>query len=282
VPHGVVGESSSSRTTSSSRPPRRPLVVDNPAHVRRWVTIGARNLGLPRRYDRRIVLTSSKLLAQYSAASLTGAYRRLLRTTAGADLNAVTHAYIRQATEFEREPVPKPEVIEHWQDVRVYQPSGAAATAARSGRSTTAPCAAMAAPRDTVFDVIAEPYLGRTPRALADEIEVLDRGSDMVLAAHRTPVGGGIVTTTVEAVWFDRPETVDFRLVLGPVPHVVDWSTPASSVRTSGCWGASGLTRLLPSGRQQSARRSIASGPKPNDARTPIPHTDDHLLNGAT
>jgi hypothetical protein len=75
---------------------------------------------------------------------------------------------------------------------------------------------AMAAPRDTVFDVIAAPYLGRTPRAIADEIEVLERGSDMVLAAHRTPVGGGIVTTTVETVRFDRPETIDFRLALHP------------------------------------------------------------------
>ena len=80
----------------------------------------------------------------------------------------------------------------------------------------------MAAPRERVFDVIAAPYLGRTPRALADEIEVLERGSDMVLAAHRTPVGAGIVTTTVETVRFDRPEVIDFRLVRGPVPHVVE------------------------------------------------------------
>ena len=49
----------------------------------------------------------------------------------------------------------------------------------------------MAAPRELVFDVIAEPYLGRTPRALADKLRVLERGSDMVLAAHFTPVGGG-------------------------------------------------------------------------------------------
>jgi hypothetical protein len=81
---------------------------------------------------------------------------------------------------------------------------------------------AMAAPRETVFDVIAAPYLGRTPRAMADEIEVLERGTDMVLAAHRTPVGAGLVTTTVETVRFGRPETVDFRLVRGPVPHVVE------------------------------------------------------------
>lgn len=81
---------------------------------------------------------------------------------------------------------------------------------------------AIAAPRDIVFDVIASPYLGRTPRAIADEIEVLERGSDMVLAAHRTRVGWGMVTVTVETVRFDRPETVAFRLVRGPVPHVVE------------------------------------------------------------
>jgi hypothetical protein len=34
----------------------------------------------------------------------------------------------------------------------------------------------MAVPREVVFDVIAEPYLGRTPRALADRLRVLERG----------------------------------------------------------------------------------------------------------
>jgi hypothetical protein len=81
---------------------------------------------------------------------------------------------------------------------------------------------AIAASRDTVFEVIAAPYLGRTPRALAGEIQVLERGRDMVLAAHRTPVGWGMVTTTVETVRFERPGTVAFRLVRGPVPHVVE------------------------------------------------------------
>jgi hypothetical protein len=82
----------------------------------------------------------------------------------------------------------------------------------------------MAAPREVVFDVIAEPYLGRAPRALADKLRVLDRGSDMVLAAHFTPLGGrlGLVAQTVETVRFTRPERVDFRLVRGPVPHVVE------------------------------------------------------------
>jgi hypothetical protein len=82
----------------------------------------------------------------------------------------------------------------------------------------------MAAPREVVFDVIAEPYLGRVPQALADKLRVLERGSDMVLAAHFTPLGGrlGLVAQTVETVRFTRPERVDFRLVRGPVPHVVE------------------------------------------------------------
>jgi hypothetical protein len=82
----------------------------------------------------------------------------------------------------------------------------------------------MAAPREVVFDVIAEPYLGRAPRALADKLRVLERGSDMVLAAHFTPLGGrlGLVAQTVETVRFTRPERIDFRLVRGPVPHVVE------------------------------------------------------------
>jgi hypothetical protein len=82
----------------------------------------------------------------------------------------------------------------------------------------------MAAPRAVVFDVIAEPYLGRVPHALAGKLRVLERASDMVLAAHFTPLGGrlGLVAQTVETVRFSRPERVDFRLVRGPVPHVVE------------------------------------------------------------
>jgi hypothetical protein len=75
--------------------------------------------------------------------------------------------------------------------------------------------------RETVFDVIAGPYLGRTPRSLEDKLHVWQRGSDMVLAAHLTPVRCG-VTTTVETVRFERPERIDFRVVRGPVPHVVE------------------------------------------------------------
>jgi len=79
------------------------------------------------------------------------------------------------------------------------------------------------APRQVVFDVIAQPYLGRTPRAMREKLNVLERGSDMVLAAHSTPVAGGRLTAvTVETVRFTRPSRVDFRLVRGPVPHVME------------------------------------------------------------
>jgi hypothetical protein len=80
----------------------------------------------------------------------------------------------------------------------------------------------VAAPRDVVFAVIADPYLGRTPHALADKLQVVERGSDMVLAAHHTRVGPRLVTTTVETVRFRAPDLVAFRLVRGPVPEVTE------------------------------------------------------------
>ena len=80
----------------------------------------------------------------------------------------------------------------------------------------------IAAHRELVFDIVTTPYLVRQSRAVADKIRVLERGTDMVLAAHRTPVRGRLVATTVETVRFTRPQRVDFRLVRGPVPHVVE------------------------------------------------------------
>lgn len=77
------------------------------------------------------------------------------------------------------------------------------------------------APRDIAFDVIAAPYLDRTPRALESKLRVLERGTDVVLAEHFTDVGR-FVATTLETVRFNRPSSVHFRLVRGPVPHVVE------------------------------------------------------------
>jgi len=81
----------------------------------------------------------------------------------------------------------------------------------------------IAAPATTVFDVIAAPYLGRTPRAMAGKLHVLERGTDMVLAEHYTPVYRGKITaTTLETVTFERPHTIGFRLVRGPVPYLAE------------------------------------------------------------
>jgi hypothetical protein len=80
----------------------------------------------------------------------------------------------------------------------------------------------IAAPPEVVFDVIAAPYLRKTPRAMREKLEVIERGSDLVLAAHHTPVARGLTVTTVETVHFERPNRVSFRLVKGPVPHVVE------------------------------------------------------------
>jgi len=80
----------------------------------------------------------------------------------------------------------------------------------------------IAATRETVFDVIAGPYLGRTPRAMATKLQVLERSTDMILAAHFTEVLGGLKAKTVETVRFERPERISFRLVRGPVPHVIE------------------------------------------------------------
>ncbi len=92
----------------------------------------------------------------------------------------------------------------------------------RQTRSLGCASTVVRAPRETVFDVLCAPYAERPSRAMAEKVEVLERGIDMVLAAHRTPAGNGLVATTVETVRFERPERIDFRLVRGPVPHVVE------------------------------------------------------------
>jgi Polyketide cyclase / dehydrase and lipid transport len=78
----------------------------------------------------------------------------------------------------------------------------------------------IAAPRERVFELIESPYR-RTPRALQHKLQVWERGSDMVLAAHVTQVGRRRVTT-VETVRFERPDRIHFRLVRGPVPHLAE------------------------------------------------------------
>ena len=78
----------------------------------------------------------------------------------------------------------------------------------------------ISAPPEIVFDVIASPYLAKTPHAMQGKLRVLERGHDMVLAEHFTALRGGLEATTLEIVRFERPSLISFRLVRGPVPHV--------------------------------------------------------------
>lgn len=89
----------------------------------------------------------------------------------------------------------------------------------------------IAAPPETIFDVIAAPYLQRTPRAMASKLQVLEHGADYALAAHFTPIRGGLTAKTVELVRFERPQRITFDLVRGPVSevHEVFVLTPSGS-----------------------------------------------------
>jgi len=107
----------------------------------------------------------------------------------------------------------------------------------------------IAAPPDVVFDVIADPYLHRTPRALKGKLDVWERGADMALAAHftQTPIG---MTTTVETVRFERPTRIDFRLLRGPVPHVSEsFELTPSDGGTELTWQGELATDLWAAGR---------------------------------
>lgn len=97
----------------------------------------------------------------------------------------------------------------------------------------------IGAPRETVYAVAAAPYAERQTRAMREKVEILERTDHMVLAAHRTPVGGGLTAITVETVTFEPPDRIGFRLLRGPVPRVVEEFTFAET---------SGGTRLSYSG----------------------------------
>lgn len=77
--------------------------------------------------DEYVLLEGSELIAQYGAGSVTGGFGVVLRTTPGAELDAVAAAYADQAVQFRNEPVPPPHVIEHdGTTVTVYRPPGGA------------------------------------------------------------------------------------------------------------------------------------------------------------
>jgi hypothetical protein len=77
----------------------------------------------------------------------------------------------------------------------------------------------IVAPRDLVFEMISEPYLGRTPGNSG--IEVLARGEDLAVAIHHTKVHF-YMARTVEVIKFEAPARVGFRHLGGPVPHAVE------------------------------------------------------------
>jgi hypothetical protein len=136
----------------------------------------------------------------------------------------------------------------------------------------------IAAPPEVVFDVVADPYLGCTPRALGDKLEVWERGSDMALAAHFTPTPLGRATT-VETVRFERPSEISFRLLRGPVPDVREsFTLRPHDGRTELIWSGELGTDLWaprawwgrksrPSGRRRCGTRWKASPPRPNGGR---------------
>jgi hypothetical protein len=80
----------------------------------------------------------------------------------------------------------------------------------------------IAAPRETVFAAAAAPYADRQPRAMREKVGILERAGQMVLAAHRTVVASGLTAVTVETVTLDPPNRMGFRLLRGPVPHVIE------------------------------------------------------------
>ena len=77
----------------------------------------------------------------------------------------------------------------------------------------------VGAPREIVFETLQAPYTGRAPRGSG--IEVIERGEELVVAAHHTPVHF-YTSRTVEAVRFEPPERITFRHLAGPVPEAFE------------------------------------------------------------
>ena len=77
------------------------------------------------------------------------------------------------------------------------------------------------APREMVWQQFTAPYLGTIPRGMRDSLSIIDRGSDVVVASHRSDLGW-YTAETVEVVGFTEPETIRFRHLRGPVPHAVE------------------------------------------------------------
>jgi hypothetical protein len=79
----------------------------------------------------------------------------------------------------------------------------------------------FAAPRELVFDYLAAPYLGRTPKSAQEHPRVWERSENLAIASHFSRLAG-YTAETVEAVHFERPTRITFRHLRGPVPHAVE------------------------------------------------------------
>lgn len=77
------------------------------------------------------------------------------------------------------------------------------------------------APRELVWQQFSSTYLGSIPRDMRDNLAVVERGSDLVVAWHRS-TAGPYSAETVEAVGFEEPERIRFRHLRGPVPYAVE------------------------------------------------------------
>jgi hypothetical protein len=99
---------------------------------------------------------------------------------------------------------------------------------------------------------------------------VIERGADLVLAAHFTRVAPGLKVTTVETVRFERPHRISFRLVKGPVPHVLErYELSASETGTAfeyrgelgtDLWGLGGIwAGIVAPSWEQTVARSLES-----------------------
>lgn len=92
----------------------------------------------------------------------------------------------------------------------------------RRGRPLGPIVVEIAAPRETVYSVASAPYAERRPRTMAEKVRIIERAENVVLAAHYTPVGKRLTAVTVEAVTFESPARIGFRLLRGPVPFVTE------------------------------------------------------------
>jgi hypothetical protein len=68
----------------------------------------------------------------------------------------------------------------------------------------------IAADRKSVYGLLIQPYFGGATHALADKVQVVERGSNVVLAAHRTPSAAGWSLSRWKRYGSHRPNASTF------------------------------------------------------------------------